>query len=125
MAGNPRDAVKAQLLAGLRWTAEDWDAAVGGVRDAAARALADLAESLGLDPSHLDREVHDLAQEAQLDELNTIEEEDEQEHHISAVGAYGSNVNNGGLGSQIEFLIDLVGVAETEKIIRRVGEGEE
>jgi hypothetical protein len=64
-------------------------------RSAPAQRLVALAERLNVDPSGLDDHVHDL------------------------VSNIGSEINNGGLTAQIDYLLDEVGEAETEQRIRR------
>jgi hypothetical protein len=51
------------------------------------------ARSRGLSPEDLDDRVHDL------------------------VSAQASNLNNGGLGAQIKFLVEQLGAAETRKLL--------
>jgi hypothetical protein len=64
------------------------------------------AESLGLASEDLDHLVHDCAQDAGLAELNSLAGAAEQEDHISAVEEDAAAVNNGGLDSQIEYLLE-------------------
>jgi hypothetical protein len=63
------------------------------------------AEDRGLTEQDLDEPVHDLVQELGLGELNSIEDEDEQEGHISAGERFASRINNGGLERQVAFLL--------------------
>lgn len=68
--------------------------------------LTRLAELVGLDSSGFDDLVHDLAQEEGLTELNELEQEDEQEDCLSSWESYASDINNGGLESQLLYLLN-------------------
>jgi len=63
------------------------------------RQLVDWAKSQGLQPDNLDDAVHDNA------------------------AALASGINNGGLGEQIEFLVDQQGVQETQALLTKITEG--
>jgi hypothetical protein len=60
------------------------------------RQLVDLAQSKGLQPTDLDDAVHDNA------------------------SALASGINNGGLAEQIEFLVDQLGIPETQTLLTEV-----
>ena len=53
----------------------------------------------------LDELVHDHAQEQDLDDLNTEEDESHQEKAIGETERSASDINNGGFESQIRFLL--------------------
>ncbi len=96
-------------------------------RDAEERLLADpgqravlerlvaLAERLGLQPEHLDDLVHDLADEQATASVNAGEgvatgdflEDADAVHDLLSQDA--SAINNGGLRSQIAFMVDQAG----------------
>jgi hypothetical protein len=72
------------------------------------------------DSSLLDEMVHDIAQEEGLGTLNNIEDEDDQESHISCVEEYASTINNGGYETQIDYLLDQgVTIEEIESELRK------
>lgn len=79
--------------------------------------LVKLAERLGLQPVDLDELVHDLAQELGLDRLNALEDPADQDGHISEQESTASAINNGGLDSQIEFLMEHNGQEVVEQLI--------
>jgi hypothetical protein len=74
--------------------------------------LVELAESLGVEPEDLDVIVHEVAQDCSLGELNSTDDEDEQEEIISGSEGRASTINNGGLESQLEFLVERWGEDE-------------
>jgi hypothetical protein len=80
--------------------------------------LGTLAESLGLPEDALDGAVHDAAQEETLDRLNATEGEDGQEDVLSAAERKASEVNNGGVRSQIEYLLEGLDREAVERLIR-------
>jgi hypothetical protein len=85
------------------------------------KRLLALAEGLGLEPEDLDMAVHDLAQEVGLAELNAIEDEQDQEDHIGGQEEMASAINNGGLGEQLEFLLEHNSYHELEALLRGLG----
>jgi hypothetical protein len=90
-----------------------------------ARILVGLAVDLDLSEDALDDAVYDLAQEVELDTLNSLEGEDEQEEHIAAREALASGINNQGFETQIDFLLQLNSPEEVERLIRdTAGPGE-
>ena len=94
-----------------------WDAGLLDEHPSVGR-LAGLAEELDLPEDALDDAVHDLAQEVELDTLNTLEDEDDQEGHISERERVASAINDGGFESQIAFLLEHNSPAEVERLIR-------
>jgi hypothetical protein len=54
----------------------------------------------------LDELVHQTAQSLGLDKLNCLENDSEQEDHISGIEVAASLVNNAGYEAQLEFLLD-------------------
>jgi hypothetical protein len=115
----------------LGWAANTggWDAKVW--RDAEAyfqtevEQIENVAIELGLDAEDLDEVVHDLAQEVALDELNTLEKQDDQEEHVSEREAFASDINNGGLADQIEFLLQHNSADEVRKLLNDIAAGKE
>ncbi len=79
-----------------------------------------LADELGLEASDLDDAIHDLAQEIGLDDLNSLEDGDDQEAHIAAVERAASNINNGDIENQIEYLLDNDTPESVEELLRRL-----
>jgi hypothetical protein len=88
-----------------------------------AEGLLRLAESLGLGPEDLDEAVHELAQEIALGGLNALGDPGDQEGHIAGQEATASDVNNGGLGSQLSFLLAHCSAEQVEGIVRRAARG--
>jgi hypothetical protein len=80
--------------------------------------LVELAEGLGVDETDLDEVVHECAQGETLDELNGTDAVEEQEEIISGSEERASEINNGGLESQIEYLLLRNSEAEVEELIR-------
>jgi hypothetical protein len=64
------------------------------------------AEALGLGAEDLDLLVHDCAQDAGRDGLNALEDPIDQEDHVGAAEEVASAVNNAGLESQAEYLLE-------------------
>jgi hypothetical protein len=82
--------------------------------------LLDCAEDLGLECADLDMAVHDCAQDAGLDTLNSVGGNAAQEDHIAAVEADAAAVNNGGLEAQIGFLLEHNSADEVRRLLRRL-----
>ena len=83
---------------------DDIGDAVGTARAMARAELVSYASGLA-DDSLLDDMVHDTAQSGGLDELNTLDSDDDQEDHISGIESGASEVNNGGYEDQIDYLL--------------------
>jgi hypothetical protein len=84
-----------------------------------AEDLAELAILLDCADDLFDDAVHDMAQEAALGELNSLEDEDAQDEHITETERRASSINNGGFEEQIEFLLESgYSAKELEQMIR-------
>ena len=73
---------------------------------------------LGLEEDALDDAVHECAQAGSLDELNSTDDDAEQEDIISSSEIDASEINNGGVESQIEYLLRHNDAATVEQLIR-------
>jgi hypothetical protein len=80
------------------------------------------AEQLGLESADLDLLVHDVAQEAGLGALNSLEGDDAQEGHVAAVEAEAAAVNNGGLEAQVAFLLDHDSADNVKDLLRQAAD---
>lgn len=78
-----------------------------------------LAEELGLEPADLGDAVHDLAQEVGLAELNSLEEDVDQDEHITTQEVRASDINNSGLESQVAFLLEHNGHEDTRRLLEQ------
>src|SRR5947209_2381001 len=81
--------------------------------------LVALAQELGLAEGGLDEAVHAVAQEVGLAELNEAQGEGAREEAISGREAEAASVNNGGVQAQVTFLVEHLGPAEAEAVVRR------
>ncbi len=75
---------------------QEWDA----------DSLVALAGKLGLESRDLDEFVHTCHQEVGLTHLNSLEDGEAQDDHITALEREASSVNNGGVEAQIEYLLE-------------------
>ena len=57
-------------------------------------------------------------------ELNSLEDEGDQEEHITTQEAWASDINNGGLGAQVAFLVEHNGHEGTRDLLERAAAGE-
>ncbi|SEM77577.1 hypothetical protein [Streptacidiphilus jiangxiensis] len=84
--------------------------------------LVALAEELGLEETDLDEAVHDAASHYASDSSNDQGAADlplgEALHEVAGLRA--AEINNGGLDSQIHYLVGQYGTKETEAMIRSV-----
>ncbi|WP_217924834.1 hypothetical protein [Miltoncostaea oceani] len=81
------------------------------------------ATSSGLTPEHLDELVHDLADAQASRTLNTMEDDEEAleaTHDLISRGA--SDVNNGGVGAQVSFIVAHLGAEGAMAEIARLGQ---
>jgi hypothetical protein len=76
------------------------------------------AERLGLEAPDLDMAVHDCAQDAELDTLNSLEGEREQDEHIARVERGAAAINNGGLAIQVEYLLRHNSAEEVRRLLK-------
>ena len=67
--------------------------------------MAGLAISEQWDDDVLDEMVHNTTQENSLSDLNSLEEDSDQEGHISDRESDASIINNGGIDDQVDFLL--------------------
>jgi len=82
--------------------------------------LLKMASEVGIADDDLDEAVYDAAQESGLGTLNTIEGAVAQESHIAGKERSASDINNGGLESQIRYLLEGgTTEADIEKMINR------
>lgn len=81
-------------------------------------SLLNMAESLGGD---LDDVVYYLVQELNVGGLNEEENEDDQERYIEENEEQAAAINNGGLESQVRFLLAHYEYEVVERIIHEVG----
>jgi polyhydroxyalkanoate synthesis regulator phasin len=81
-----------------------------------------LANELSLPDEALDDAVHDCAQDETLGELNGTDAKDVQEDLISSSEERASKINNGGIKSQIEYLLQHNDAATVEQLIREKAE---
>ena len=87
-----------------------------------ADGLLALAESLGVDPIDLDEAVHEAAARYASDECNSTGavDDDEAAHEVyEDAGRQGADINNGGLGSQVPYLVAQYGGDQAEQLIRQ------
>jgi hypothetical protein len=80
--------------------------------------LVQLANELRLPQDALDAAVHDCAQDETLGELNATDSKGEQGKIISSSTERAANINNGGIESQIEYLLQHNDAATVEQLIR-------
>lgn len=71
-----------------------------------AERLDDEARAAGVPEDALDEAVHDTAHGVHLAELNSLEDEEVQEDHISRTERLASSINNGGFLEQARFLLE-------------------
>jgi polyhydroxyalkanoate synthesis regulator phasin len=84
--------------------------------------LVRLANELSLPDEALDDAVHDCAQDETLGELNGTDAKDVQEDLIGSSEERASKINNGGIKSQIEYLLQHNDAATVEQLIREKAE---
>jgi trehalose synthase len=75
------------------------------------------AEALGLAAEDLDLLVHDCAQDAGRAGLNALEDPIDQEDHVGAAEEAASAVNNAGLESQAEYLLEHNGKDKVRQLL--------
>jgi hypothetical protein len=80
--------------------------------------LIGLTIELGLPEDALDDAVYDCTQDQTLGELNATDDKDKQEHIIGSSEERASNVNSGGIESQIEYLLQHNDAATVVQLIR-------
>jgi hypothetical protein len=81
--------------------------------------LIGLAKELGLSETALDDAVQDCAQDETLGGLNATDNENEQDDIIGSSEERASNINSGGIASQIEYLLQHNDAATVEQLIRQ------
>ncbi|OEV13796.1 hypothetical protein [Streptomyces nanshensis] len=80
-----------------------------------------LAESIPVDPADLDEDVHDAAARYASDECNdsaAVDNDEAADECYDEAGHQAAKINNGGLSSQVPYLVAQYGATRTEKIIR-------
>lgn len=79
--------------------------------------LVAVAEQRGIRDEDLDDKVHDICQELVQSRVNETDNDQEQENVISDAEGTASEVNNGGLASQLLFLLGNLGIVGTEEYL--------
>jgi hypothetical protein len=87
-------------------------------RRALTKELTEYAQSLGLSSEDLDETIHDLRGDGAATKANQTDDEDEQETAISTMEREASDINNGGLVPQVQFLLDAVGASEARATLK-------
>lgn len=82
--------------------------------------LTALAAELGVDPTDVDDAVHEVTDQIASDMVNGSDDdiEDAQDRYYGEMDAHASSINNGGVPSQVEFLVDQLGPERTEAVLR-------
>jgi hypothetical protein len=88
--------------------------------------LVTLAQSLGVDGIDLFEAVHDAASRYASDECNNtgaVDDDDAADEVYDEAGHGAAEINNGGLDSQVPYLVSQYGAAEAEEVIRESSSG--
>ena len=90
-----------------------------------AARLLELAELLDVDPCGLDEAVHHAASVYASDACNSsgaVDDPDAGEEVHEDASRQAAEVNNGGLGVQVPYLVAQYGATEAERLIREAAE---
>lgn len=87
----------------------------------ATKRLTSLATELSVDPVDLDDAVRDVTDQMASGLVNESggDIEDAQDQHYGEMDAYAAGINNGGLHSQVSFLVEQLGPERTEAILQQ------
>lgn len=79
-----------------------------------------LVTDFALDPADLDDTVRDVTDQMASDMVNASDGdlEDAQDEHYGQMDVHAASVNNGGVRSQVGFLVDQLGASRAEEVIR-------